>query len=565
MNLNGHLSVAGQIKNLKFEQLATDPASPALSQAWYNTTTLALKYYDGVSVQIIATGSGALSQYMKLDGSASMTGPLTLSSADQTGAPDTTAAAKGYVDTGLATKQATITGAATSIVSANLGASLAVVSDSSGKVAVAATTTAAEIEYVHGVTSAIQTQLNGKQATIGYVPVNKAGDTLGGALNLGGNTLTGIAAPVNATDALRKIDLDVALSKMDFQADVDGVQVDATLDPGATPATGARYVISNPAALHANFGTISGVAANDIVQYNGTAFVVAYDVVAQGQGALAWDRLGGMFIRYNGTNWAEFGGLSGVTTGVGLSKSGNTISVNLGAGITSLPTNEVGVDALAAGGLFTTVDGSTASTASNAQLSVKLSDAALALSTSGLTIAANGVVASHLNTSIVGNGLQGAGGTALSVKTASASGIIVDGTGVSIDDTELRNRVVYRDGAQAMTGPLTLSSSDQSAGSSTTAVSKGYVTGLVAGSTTAITNLTTRLAAGYFMYDGTASAVTSATVTHNMNNKYVQVSIVDELDEVIIPESITFTSANALSVTFAVAQKFRAIVTGLAN
>ena len=58
-------------------------------------------------------------------------------------------------------KQANITGAATTITSSNLTASRALVSDGSGKVAVA-TTTSTEIGYLNGVTSAIQTQIDAK-------------------------------------------------------------------------------------------------------------------------------------------------------------------------------------------------------------------------------------------------------------------------------------------------------------------------------------------------------------------------------------------------------------------
>jgi len=43
---------------------------------------------------------------------------------------------------------------------------------------------AAEVNYLVGVTSAIQTQLDGKQSDLGYVPVNKAGDTMLGDLVL---------------------------------------------------------------------------------------------------------------------------------------------------------------------------------------------------------------------------------------------------------------------------------------------------------------------------------------------------------------------------------------------
>lgn len=61
--------------------------------------------------------------------------------------------------------QATITGAATTITSANLTASRAVISNVSGKVAVSSVTDT-ELGYVSGVTSAIQTQIDGKQASL---------------------------------------------------------------------------------------------------------------------------------------------------------------------------------------------------------------------------------------------------------------------------------------------------------------------------------------------------------------------------------------------------------------
>lgn len=72
------------------------------------------------------------------------------------------------VQTQLNAKQATITGGATTITSNDLTASRALASDGSGKVAVA-TATAAELDYLSGVTSSVQTQLNGKQASGSYI------------------------------------------------------------------------------------------------------------------------------------------------------------------------------------------------------------------------------------------------------------------------------------------------------------------------------------------------------------------------------------------------------------
>ena len=65
------------------------------------------------------------------------------------------------IQTQLNGKQATITGGASTITNANLTASRALVSDGSGKVA-ASTVTSTELGYLDGVTSAIQKQLDGK-------------------------------------------------------------------------------------------------------------------------------------------------------------------------------------------------------------------------------------------------------------------------------------------------------------------------------------------------------------------------------------------------------------------
>ena len=63
------------------------------------------------------------------------------------------------INTSLSGKQATITGGASTIASSNLTASRALVSNSSGKVAVSAVTST-ELGYLDGVTSNVQTQIN---------------------------------------------------------------------------------------------------------------------------------------------------------------------------------------------------------------------------------------------------------------------------------------------------------------------------------------------------------------------------------------------------------------------
>ena len=68
-------------------------------------------------------------------------------------------------------KQNNITGGASTITTANLTANRALISNGSGKVAVSAVTNT-ELGYLDGVTSNIQTQLNGKQASGSYMTLS---------------------------------------------------------------------------------------------------------------------------------------------------------------------------------------------------------------------------------------------------------------------------------------------------------------------------------------------------------------------------------------------------------
>jgi len=87
------------------------------------------------------------------------------------------------IQTQLDAKQATITGGATTIATSNLTVSRALVSDGSGKVAVSAAT-ATEVGYLSGVTSAIQTQITSKQTAIQFKDEGIAVGTSGAVTNV---------------------------------------------------------------------------------------------------------------------------------------------------------------------------------------------------------------------------------------------------------------------------------------------------------------------------------------------------------------------------------------------
>lgn len=151
--------------------------------------------------------------------------------------------------------------------------------------------------------------------------------------SMGTNKLTNLANGTAPADAVNYAQLQAAMAGLDFQPDVDAYVADgATEYPGTglpAAATGQRYIIADTSALDAAWGTITGVGDNDIVQYDGSDWVVAYDVSVQGEGAIAWNRDADYFMRWDGTSWDEFGGLSGVVAGAGLIKTGNILAIEL--------------------------------------------------------------------------------------------------------------------------------------------------------------------------------------------------------------------------------------------
>lgn len=131
----------------------------------YNATTSVLEYFDTAFKKV------ASETYVNAQVNTAITNlidgaPATLDTLNELAAALNDDDAFHTTITNLiATKQATITGAATTITGADLTASKALVSNSSGKVAVSVVTDA-ELGYVAGVTSAIQTQIDAKHPTI---------------------------------------------------------------------------------------------------------------------------------------------------------------------------------------------------------------------------------------------------------------------------------------------------------------------------------------------------------------------------------------------------------------
>lgn len=400
--------------------------------------------------------------------------------------------------------------------------------------------------------AALVTEVSTKQNNLGFVPVDRAGGAVNGNLAFGGtSTVKNLAAPVETGDAVRKIDLDNAVASIakDYQADVLGTEADFV-------DTAGRYIYVDGS----KFATGVTASAGDIVvvDASGAVTVLAYDVSVEGPGALAWNRHTETWNQWNGTVWSEFGGLSGVNAGVGLFKSGNTISVKLGAGVADLPTGEVGLDLKLNGGLAL-VDPTSglASTATDAVLAAKVAGSLEVTVAGAIDVKDAGITEVELAASVAGNGIVGGAGTALSVKPKADGLITVTVDGVDVNSSKLDAKYLALAGG-TMTGDLVLSGDATAALEAVTkrqmeVADKAVSDALVAAVATIDTKFTSVVASlnkTYFVHPYVTTGATAAiSVVHNLGVKYCNVTVVDDDDEVFIPQSIKFINANTLEVT----------------
>ena len=126
------------------------------------------------------------------------------------------------VQTALTSKQDTVVGGASTITADNLTANRALVSNSSGKVAVSSVTST-ELGYLDGVTSNVQTQLNKKLEKAPVTSVNsKTGAVQLNASDVGALPADTVIPTVNnATLTIRRNSIDVGSFTANSANDVD--------------------------------------------------------------------------------------------------------------------------------------------------------------------------------------------------------------------------------------------------------------------------------------------------------------------------------------------------------
>ena len=250
--------------------------------------------------------------------------------------------------------------------------------------------------------------------------VNVSGDTMIGDLNMGTNFVTMTNPPTTGTQAANKAYVDSVAAGLSWKdpvraastANISGTYNNGASGVGATIAAGGTTITIDGVALAnadrllvknqtttANNGIylVSGVGSSVVLtrtvnmdapgEFYGAAVLVTAGTTNINTG---WTQT--EVVATVGTDpvlWIQFSGSNTYVWGAGLSNSGNTVNVNMGAGIIQLPSDEVGIDV--ASGKAVQLTGSL----TGDQLTFVLDGAGitsgLSQSASGLKIAATGV------------------------------------------------------------------------------------------------------------------------------------------------------------------------------
>ena len=178
-----------------------------------------------------------------------------------------------------------------------------------------------------------------------------AGGTMSGAIAMGTNKITGLGTPTDSTDAATKGYVDTAVVGIDWKASVraattsnldisSDLENGDTLD-GVTLATGDRVLVKNQSTGSQNgiyIVSSSGAASRSTDADSGTEVTANFAVFVE-EGTVNADsgftltNNGAITIGTTALVFTQFTGLGQVTAGDGLTKTGNTLNVAAGTGI----------------------------------------------------------------------------------------------------------------------------------------------------------------------------------------------------------------------------------------
>jgi len=467
--------------------------------------------------------------------------------------------------------------------------------------------------------------------------VDVTGDTMTGTLAMGTNVITITNAPVADTQVANKAYVDSLVNGLSWKNPAEvattanvSLTGEQTID-GILTST-SRILVKDQTAPAENgiYVTAAGAWTRATDMDAAAEFTNATIFVNTGttQADTSWTQVNTVAtVDTDAVSFVQQNGASGVVAGAGLGKTGNTLNVNMGAGIIELPSDEVGLDFHTGGGIYTSATvGGVDDTTTNAQVGIRIDGTTLSLSSAGIKVPLSGITETEIASTALGNGIQGGSGTVLSLDLVAGSGLAFTGIEldlVSVPNSALANSSITLAADSGVAEVVSLGQTLTVAGgtniasvvSATDTVTLNWSAALTDLSDVIITAAATNdviqfngtnwvdvtpatlvstvntedladITAGgtasgqvlvtgttpfnytpsqiHFVHDHTTSA-TSWTVTHNLGQKFVNVTVYDSTDNVIIPQTIVATSTTVTTITFNTAITGTAVITGVAG
>ena len=304
--LGNHLDFAKlEARSMAVHNLTAAPSSPVKGQLYFNSTANELYYWDGAIWQSAKSGAGS------------------------SGPPS------GPAGGGLTGTYPNPTIAADAIANANVAAAAAIAESKLALASDAAAGTASRRTLGTGAQQAMagSTRLDTIAAPTGAVSANS-------------QKITNLATPTVASDAANMGYVDAVAQGLDAKASVrvayttnQSLTGAAVAEGGTTPANGERALVIGQSSQPANgiYLVNNGGAwtrAPDADTWNDlvSAFVFVEAGSNADNGFVCTVDPGGT-LNTTAVTWTQFSGAGQITSGAGLTKTGNTLDVGAGAGI----------------------------------------------------------------------------------------------------------------------------------------------------------------------------------------------------------------------------------------
>ena len=196
---------------------------------------------------------------------------------------------------------------------------------------------------------------NNKQASLGFTPVNKAGDSMAGALNMGAHTLTNLAAPASASDASTKA-----------YVDANALRPDGTIPLSANWAVGGKDVtglgnVAISASKTFTLGVFTNATETTMIGALDSSGATSPDkgktwYNSQTNQVKYWDGSVAQTLGISGAGLTSLGGQSGSTQTFAVTQTGNQPAISSGSNVHTLSIPLASAGAAVSAGLISNSD-----------------------------------------------------------------------------------------------------------------------------------------------------------------------------------------------------------------